>query len=806
MLRNYLKTAFRSFVKDRKYALVNLLGLATGLAGVMIISAYVKYELSFDRWYSHSDRIYKIVVEERKDSVVQPIGYPDPLPYTLKDEFPEIESVSRLSRGGDGFIIHGRTLGISDAQVDSSFLQVFNFPFITGNARSALRNENSIVLTQSAAKKLFPDQNPVGRQLTYKDYKGGLQAYNVTGVIRDIPSNTHFSTEAFVSKTPAKESLSWNGYRSSGDSYIMLKQGTDIDQLNKKLPTIYKKYGFPEHTKVIFQPVTAIHLRSASSDGTFSGGNIRYVYIFSFIAILILFIACINYINLSVARSLQRIREVGMRKVMGAQRKQLIGQFISESVLFFCSALPVAFLIAYLLWPFFCGIMDIELSRIYLLNGKFILLIICAGLLTGVLAGSYPAFFLSRLNPISILKDWQKSFALNLRIRKSLIVFQFAISIALIICTLVVYRQLHFMNNMPLGFNKDYLVSLPLEPDAHGKVAAFKQALKSGKDVLGVTAAEWAPGGYRTTGSQNGPSGEEWDFAYMYADLDFLKTMQIKLREGRDFSSSYASDMVNVDSVISSSRQKLSHEELNLEYSQSVLITEKTVQNLGLKEPVVGQVLKYSALRGTVIGVIDDFIGTSLLKENPMVVIRCHPDYEGGNMYIRINSKNIPQTMAFLERTRKKFFPENQLSFSFVDDDIADLYREQQRLATMFTAFAVLAILIAVMGLFSLVALTVQQKTKEIGIRKVLGADVAEIVRLLSGSFVRLILIGLLIASPVAWWAMNKWLQDFPYRTQISWWIFFASGISALLLALLVISIQSARAAMANPVKSLRTE
>ena len=809
MIKNYFKTAWRSFIKDKVYATINLVGLAIALAGVLMIAAFVKYELSFDKYYSNSNRIYRVVAEEKRDSLFEKtFTMPDALAYTLKNGFPEVESVSKIQKTQNDFIVNGKNISVNYLMVDSSFFNMFNLPFISGDATSSLINNNSIVLTESLAKKLFPSQNALGKLLDYKNYSGIIKTYTVTGIIKDIPPNTHFQAEAIVADTKKQEPLDWRGFGTSGVKYIMLKKGADINALAKKIPSIHKKYYFPENTKIIFQPVTSIHLHSHIKNEPFPTGDIKYIYVFSFVALLILFIACINYINLTTARSLQRVKEVGVRKVMGAGKKQLAFQFISESVLLFCVALPVALLIAYLLWPLFAKIVDIDAGNLVLLNWKFIIIIIVLSTVSGIISGSYPAFFLSRLQPVSVLKDVRKGFSINLNIRKTLIVFQFVISIGLVVATIVVYKQLYLLNNMQLGFNKEYLIKLPARQFS-GQTASFKNELKTGKDILGVSVSNWRLGdSYGNSASMSRPddSTTNWNFGFINADADFLNTMQIKLIAGKNFSNFYSADEKNNDSLLYSGKKLTSEERRNILYLQPIIITKATAKNLGLKEPVVGQVLKLAALQGTVVGEINDFIGISLLEKSPMVIISKEINISFGNTYIRINSKNIPQTIDFIKSKWKQFFPESEFGFSFMDDDIANLYKSQQRLATLFTAFASLAIFISLLGLFSLVALIARQRTKEIGIRKVLGAGVPEIVSLLSGSFIKLILLALIIATPIVWWAMNNWLQDFQYRITVSWWIFLIAGLGCLTFALIVVAIQAIKAAIANPVESLRSE
>jgi len=810
MLKSYFKVAIRNFLRDRTYSLINLVGLVIGMAAVFMILGYVRYELSYDQHYSNSNRVYRLISrktksnnEDRAALVLQPLAY------TLKNEFPEIESVSFLQKGEDQFLLNNEMIKLNTIHADSSFLHIFNIPLQYGTGIAALTHENDIVITEKVSHTFFPGRNSIGLNLQSKDWLGKNISFKITGIIKEIPGNTHFKAEAIIANIQKQQPLDWSGGNVMTE-YILLKKNTSAGNLEQKFPFMLKKYNCPDNIKLELQPVKSIHLHSSISDEPFANSNIKYIYIFSFVALLILLIACINYINLTTARSLQRIREVGVRKVMGAQRKQLVFQFITESVLFFCCALPIAFLLSYSLWPIFIQTINIPAENNYLFHGKFIIAIVGIGLLTGILSGSYPAFFLSKMRPAHILKDWQKSFRLNMNIRKGLIIFQFVISITLIISTLVIYLQLHFMNNMELGFNKNYLIALPWQM-MENKTDAFKYELKKNKNITNVAISSWKAGEYYGSyGSIHPPhdTTKELNLSSLDGDYDFLKTMGIELVQGRDFSPAYGADAINNDSLFKIlSAKKLSRDEINnMLSSQSIIITEQAAKALQLKQPLAGQVLNYKGLRGTVIGEVKNFLGISLLHQNSMVVITSGAKMRAGFTYIRIFPGNISQTISFIQSTWKNFFPNNRFEFSFVDDRLQQSYDAQSRLASIFNFFGLLAIIIAAMGLFSLVALTVQQKTKEIGIRKVLGASISEIVQLLSKDFLKLILVAILIASPIGWWAMHRWLEDFNYRISISWWIFFIAGTGCLCFAIAIVVIQAMRAATANPVKSLRTE
>ena len=805
MLKNLFKTAIRNFRKDSLNATINLGSLAVGLACVFMIMAYISYELSYDKSYSNHDRLYRVVAKNvnKQGAVSESLTVPDPLVYTLKNEFPDIESVTGMNRNKLEFLIDGHFQKLDAIGVDSGFFHMFDLPFQEGNTHS-LHDNGDIVLTASAASRLFPGQDPVGRTV----YNGDKVGFRIVGIIKDIPGSTHFQTDAVYVSSRKTEALNWQAYTTSGSNYLLLKPGVNAAAFSKKMTPFYAKYHFPERVTLNFQPVTSIHLYSTVENEPFVNGSIKNVYIFSIIAILVLLIGCINYVNLTTARSFQRLREVGVRKVLGASKRRLILQFITESVLFFIISLPVALLLATLLWRPFARLINIDAGTFYLLDIKFILAAVGISIITGVASGLYPSLLVSRLHPVYILKGWQKKFNISLDIRKPLIVFQFVVSVVLIIATLVVYSQLHLLNNKELGFNKENLIVLPW--DRYKSPDAFKNQLKENKDIKDVTIASWEVGqryGATTTSTSKLDSTKDWEFAFVDGDLDLIRTLQAKLARGRDFSRDYAIDMTNIDSLAWHSSVRIGSDEFNrLLASQSVIVTQQTVDNLQLKEPVVGQSVAMGGLQGTIIGVVKDFNGISLLKKQSMVVLRAQPVQNHGYAYIRMDGRNTSQTLAYIENTWKQFFPAKGFEFSFVDEKIQQLYSSQQKLAGIFNSFAALAILIAVIGLFSLLAISVRQRSKEISIRKVLGASVGQIVHLLSKGFVKLILVAIVIASPLAWWLMNKWVQDFEYRTPIHWWVFAVAGSFVVIVALSVIVLQAIRVAIANPVVNLRAE
>ena len=808
MYKNYLIIALRNFKKDKAYALINLMGLSVGLASVILIFAYVKYELSYDKGYSNSDRIYRLVSENNSSENEKSVMLPNALATTLKTEFPEIETATSMQKNSIDFLHNEETLPVKVINTDSNFFKVFNLPFLSGNSSAALRTENSIVISKSTASLFFGATGATGKYMEFKNYDGKIYSYKVTGVMEDISTSNHFSAEAIITGSSDTAKLNWRFY-SAVSQYILLNKNADINQLESKIGFVYKKYAFPKYTDIQFQPVQSIHLHSNIADEPFTNSDISYVYIFSFVALLILSIACLNYINLTTARSLQRVREVGVRKVLGAERRQLTFQFVTESVVFFLATLPVALLIAKISWPLFAQTINIQAGESILFAWRNLTVIFILSCITGILSGLYPSVFLSKLQPVHILKDWQKSLKINFGIRKKLIVLQLVISVMLIISTIVVNKQLQFINTMQLGFNKEHLIVLPELP-FNISVSSFKNELLENKNIKGVTIAGWNVGErYKASSSMTNPSDstKSLNFAFVSADFDFIKTMEVPIVEGRNFSFKYPSDNYVSDTSKESAAYKTSVAEwMNVVSAEPIILTESTAKAIKLKKPYTGRVIKMPTLQGTVTGVVKEFQGLSLREKSPLVVIKARGDAAGGVIYVRINPTDISATLSFIQGKWKQFFPDIAYNFSFVDERLQNLYSSERRLASLFGLFAVMAILIACSGLFSLVALSVQQRTKEIGIRKVLGATVADITALLSKDFVKLVCIAIIIASPVAWLLMNKWLEDFAYRINISGWIFLFSTSLVIAITIITVLVQAVKAAIANPVKSLRSE
>jgi putative ABC transport system permease protein len=812
MIKSYITLAIRSFRKGGVVSVINLLGLAAGLASVMLIVSYISYELSFDKHYPDSDRVYELVMESAETSpAIRTNSVPAPLGRTLKEEFAEIEATTPFSTGKTTFMVKDQPILLNALIVGPDFFDVFQLPFVKGNPKIALNRQSDIVITEDAAFRLFPGIEAVGQSLARATFDGKTEHYVVTGVIKNIPGNTHFAADVISigSGEGVKTTLDFNGY-TAYPQYVLIKKNSDVAKLETKLPGVLQKYGLRDKSKISFLKATDIHLYSGDIiSPNLNTSNIQYVYIFGSVALLILVIGCMNYVNLTTAQSLQRAKEVGIRKTLGSRRVQLAFQFIGESFLFFFIASLLAFLLAAVLWPAFNAAVHIHLSVIDLFSLRNIMLFTCITLLAGVISGFYPAIFLSGMQPAGILKSRQNRLYINFSIRKALIVLQFSISVVLVIATIVVWQQLNLFKNRPLGFDKEHL--LVLKPIAvKGNPSAFKQTILNNANILSASFVNMELGqNHGNTASSRNPfdSTQRLDFAFVYGDFDFLKTMGIRITEGRNYARDFATD--NVVSLNRQLREQAIRKKTDpdkLEYFQKpIIITESLVKKLRLKDPV-NKVLLEGGVQGKIIGVLQDFQLTTLKKESPLLVYCLSEESLFANTYIRLNNKNIPESIRFIEKTWQEFFPGQAFQYSFADDNLQKLYESENRLASIFSSFTLLAIGISALGLFSLVALIVRQRFKEIGIRKVMGASVPEVVLLLSRDFLVLIMIAVLIASPLAWYGANKWLQDFANRIDVEWWFFAVAGILALLTGLFTVSYQTVKAAKMNPVHVLKSE
>jgi putative ABC transport system permease protein len=802
MIKNYLKTAYRSLLKNKGFTILNVLGLSVGLATCLLIVFYVVDELSYDRFNTKGDRIYRISIDAKLNGNAGVYATSEvPWKDILKNSFPQVENVARLIDKNGLFLSpqkfyvkkdNGSILERNIVFTESSLFDVFTLPMVDGNAAHALDAPNTVVITESTAKKYFNKVNVAGRTLTIND----SNTFKITGVIKDIPAQSQFHYDFFLSFSSRPESKATNWGYAGLHNYLLLKPGTDVAKLEKALTDIdIKNSSNPStwttggnHLHIFLKPLGDIHLRDADAQYTLEkGGNIQYVYIFLLVAIFILLIACVNFMNLSTARSSNRAREVGVRKVLGSARKYLVAQFLTESVLVTFVSAVIAFLLAWGLLPLFNQMADKHLEITPQIIAWLLPALLLVVLIVGFLAGSYPAFYLSSFQPIDVLKGKIAAGFKGGFLRSFLVVFQFAISIFLIIGTLVIYNQLNYIRNKDLGFDRDQVLVIKNANTLGNQAKILKNELKQLPGVANATLSSYQP-----TGDEDLKTGlfphrkidikEDILTEFWSVDEDFTNTMSLKLINGRNFLKEMSSD------------------------TAAMIVNEAFVRKLGQLNPLNKDIYRYSygLQQYHIIGVVKDF-NFATLRDNitPLAMVY---DFDNGAISVKLHSKNLGALMAQVKDKWKELSPNQPFTYSFMDQDFDATYRTEQRFGSMFISFSSLAIIIACLGLFGLAAYAAEQRTKEIGIRKVLGANISTIVGMLSMDFIKLVFISILIATPIAWWAMQKWLQDFAYRTTIQWYILATAGVTAITIAFVTISFQSIRAALSNPVNSLRSE
>ena len=808
MIKNYLKIAWRNLVRNKTYSLINIVGLAIGLSCFLLISLYVLDELSYDKFNTNADRIYRINSDIRFGGNEMKIAESsDMTGQIMKKDYPQVEQYTRifnntgpkLIRKGNSFIKEPNV-----ANVDSTFFDVFTFPAIAGNTHTALDEPNTLVITESTAKKYFGTTDVLGETIETNDKGGTL--YKITAVIKDMPHNSHFNYDFLFSMKNVD--YKWGQFTSHNfHTYLLLAKGANYKVFEKNFDQYIEKYVLPYVQQFIkissmdefkkagnkleysLIPLTKIHLYSGLSYELAPNGNIQFIYIFSIVALFILAIACINFMNLTTARSAKRAREVGIRKVLGTERRNLIAQFLSESILMVLLSLFIAIGVVWLVLPLFNDVADKSMHLNSLFSPLILPLLIALPFVVGFIAGSYPAFFLSAFRPIEVLKGKLKSGAKSVGFRSILVVFQFTTSILLIIGTIVIYKQLNYIQTKDLGFNKDQVLIINDAYSLKNNSDAFKNEVLQMNGVVSGTMSAFLPvdnssrndNSYfkdATIDVKNGLNMQCWTI-----DNDYIKTMGMKILKGRNFSKDFGTDSDAV--IINETAAKL------FGYDDPVgkkIYT--TDNNKVLSYNIIGEVknFNYESLRQN-IGPLGFFLGKST-----------------GLASFRVNTANIKNLVGQIESKWKAMASGMPFSYRFLDDSFNEMYNSEQRVGKIAMIFSILAIFIACLGLFGLATFIAEQRTKEIGIRKVLGASVNGIVQLLSKDFLKLVLIAFVIAVPISWWAMHRWLQDFAYRINISWWIFIIAGFLALLIALLTISFQAIKAAIANPVKSLKTE
>ncbi len=791
MLKNNLKIALRNLFKQKGYAFINVVGLSVGMAVCFLIALWVKDELGYDRFHAKADRMYRALWEARYgDNEWKLPLVAVPLAETLEKEFPEVERAVRLYPGG-------MTLRHGDEYVreqnflftEESFFEVFTVAFIAGDPKTALRDPESVVLTAETAQRYFPNQNPLGQTLQQNDGK----LLRVTGVVQSFPpqSHFHFSFLASIKNLQRFSGRQQNWGAASVYTYLVLRPGENAATLQVKLQTYIDKnvagesFNQPGNfTRYPLQPLRDIHLRSHLQNELEPNGNQAYVYLFSVIACFILLLACINFVNLSTARALKRSREVGIRKALGSQRAQLVRQFLAEAFVYVGLAMLAALVLVELALPAFNAFSGKQLASNFFDSPFALMTLAILAVLVTALAGAYPAFFLSSFWPAQALKGRHVGRAGKERLRQGLVVAQFCVSIGLIAGTLVVRQQLQFMQSRRLGFDKERVLLIHRAGALGRQHAVFRNRLLAQPMISSAAAAQNLPGQQfdSTVFTPEQPANyENTSLTYAWVDEQYLDVLKLNLVAGRNFSKEVATD------------------------SSAFLINQAAAKALGWNESLGKRLGMGNFYQGPIIGVVEDFHFESLHHEvKPILFMfnRRQPSY----LAVRLRPGNVAEGLAAIQKLWKEFVPNSPLQYSFLEQDYHKLYDGEQRIAQIFTAFSILAIVIACLGLFGLASFMAEQRTKEIGVRKVLGATVAGLVGLLSKDFIKLVLVAFAVAAPAAYFAMNKWLQDFAYRIALGWWMFALAGGLALLIALVTVSAQAIKAALANPVEALRYE
>ena len=790
MFRNYVKIAIRSLLKQKLYSGINILGLALGMACSLLIGLWVKDELSYDRFLPNAEAIQYVRVNfpYNGDTVTNSVT-PGPLQEAIAKDVPEVTAVTKINYGPELLIkAVGGPMGEKAAKekghfATDDFFGVFDLPVLSGNPKAALAQTSQIVITRKIAEKYFQNGQALGKTLQLDNDK----FYVVGAVIEDLPANSTLQFGWLVNWKVQEQDWMKTWGNNSFYTYIRLKPNTTAAQTELAMKDIYPRFAGKnfETGRLTLQPITDLHLYSEYKNGKSISGRIEYVRIFSIVALFILLIACINFMNLATARSANRAKEVGVRKVVGALRSSLIGQFLSESVLTSLLAVVLALALVWSILPTFNELFGKQLT-LNLAEPALWLIILALVLVTGFLSGSYPALFLSSLQPIKILKGRLQFGSGPALFRRALVVFQFSLSIFLIVGMLAVGKQMNYLRTKNLGLDRENVVYVPLEGEIAQpkKVDVFRQEVMRKPSIASATTTMALPVNIQSTSGDLKWPGKDPNLQSMVSIMavggDFIKTMNIKLLSGRDF---------RMDSPSDSSRY---------------LINEAAAKMMGMKDPV-GKEVEFWSGKGQIVGLMKDFHLNSMHQAiSPLILV-----FNASNtsyLLVKTRPGQTQQAIADLEQIAKEFNPNYPFNYHFLDEEYENMYRSEQQVNTLVNYFGILAILISCLGLFALAAFTAEQRTKEIGVRKVLGASISNIVGLLSTDFLKLVLIALVLASPLAWWALSEWLGTFAYQTELAWWIFGLAGVMAVGIAFLTVSYQSIKAAMVNPVTSLKSE
>ncbi|GET34138.1 ABC transporter permease [Prolixibacter bellariivorans] len=805
MIITTIKLTFRDFKRNKLYSFIKIGGFAIGLSACFLIALYIRHELSYDKNYINGERIYRVVQVQNIDGRIVPgTVLQAPLAETLKKEFPEIENAGRIMyfNAGKNRISRSDHLEYFNesgfAFVDQSILDIFQFPVIDGKLSNALENPNTIVISKRAADKFFPGEDAIGKSLILNN--NTQNPYTITAVISNFPDNSHMHFD-FLMALNLGDANQQNWNFSTFHNYVLLKPGTNVSLIEDKLKTVVKTYIIPfdekqnqffyDRTKDYYelQPIKDIHLKSShifqnvSFDYADVGDN-RIVWVLGMSAFFILLLACINFINLSTAKSTSKAKEIGLQKTIGAQRSTLVRQLLSESILYSFFSVFLALGLTVMLLPYFNALSGESLT-IPWHAWWFVPLLISVAVFIGTLAGIYPAFYLTSFNAIKTLKGNLPEKERTVNLRGGMIVFQFAASLILIVCTLAVFKQMSFIMNRNMGFDKEQVLILKGGNTLNEKIAPFKDELKSIAGIRSVSVSSFLPieNSLRNgipfykegrMGIDPGITAQNW-----IVDNDYIETMGLTIVEGGNFSKDVSSEQ------------------------NSAIINQKMVHQLNLKNPIGQRITDGNDLL-TVVGVVHDFNFDNI--QYPIRPLVMHPGLSPNFISVKASTADMSGIISALTKLWDKFSPEQEMQYSFLDMEYAKMYNDVKRTGLIFRSFSILAILVACLGLFGLAEFITKQRTKEIGIRKVNGAKISEVMTMLNKDFIRWVVIAFVIATPIAWFAMNKWLENFAYKTSLSWWIFALAGILALGVALLTVSWQSWKAATRNPVEALQYE
>jgi ABC-type antimicrobial peptide transport system permease subunit len=786
MIRNFIKLGWRNLISNKGFTFLNILGLATGIAATAIILLWIDYEVRFDTFHKKVGRIFDTYNLDNNNGKWSAWNTtPKVMASVIQQDYSDVETTARVNWGNDALFSYGeKRIKATGNIVDSTFLNIFSFPLKKGQANQVLQGTNSIVITESLANEIFGKEEPVGKTVLINN------EYNfiVTGILEDLPPNTQFKFKYLVpwafARQMGDDDTFWGN--NSTQTFVLLKNAVDSSAFNRKIRSLRKKYDSESPDMLTFlYPFSKSHLFGNFVNGKASGGRIEVIRMFGMIAAFVLIIACINFINLSTARSEKRAREVGIRKTVGASRVSIIMQFLGESMLISFLAFLVAMLIVYLALPWFNGLVGVQL-KIDLFNHIFWIGAFGIIFFTGLLAGFYPAFYLSSFNPVFVLKGTFKKVNAVFTPRKVLVVMQFAFAISLIIATIIVKEQIKNAQNRNAGYNKNNLVYSFMEGDAEKNYGLIRQELIQSGIAVSVTKSN-SPFTENWTNSwgigwQGKPENEKTLVDRFYVDESLISTTGLKLVQGRDFDlKKYPTD------------------------SNAAIINKTALKLMNFKDPI-GQSILDNGEDWHIIGVVEDFVVRSPFRPiTPLIIFGAKGWFNVINVKFS-QSKPVADNLAAMEKIFKKFNPEFPFNYQFVDEQYASKFNDEKRTETLAGLFAALAIIISCLGLFGLASYMAEVKTKEIGIRKVLGASVQGITYLLSVDFLKLVFVSFCIAAPMAWYAMHQWLQGYAYRISLHWWMFALAGILSLLIAFATVSFQAIRAALVNPIKSLRTE